>query len=66
MNKFKTYISADACFVLPRTRQCGSGELLENTDFTRLLKAPAVELSHNAFGEQTKQFVLISVLQSAQ
>ena len=25
MNKFRTYISTDTCFVLSRTRQCGSG-----------------------------------------
>ena len=25
INKFRTYISTDTCFVLSRTRQCGSG-----------------------------------------
>ena len=32
----------------------------------RMLKAVLAELSQNACGEQTKQFVLVSVLQSAQ
>ena len=36
------------------------------TDVTRVFKAPDAEHSQNAWGEQTKKFVLINVLQTAQ